>query len=344
MHIGQDDGMTADACADRPLSHTVRMLGTVPDRPGRPGGEVQAVRLTCRSLSIEVLSLGATLVDVVHDPDGSALPLVSALPHWTEYDNLHLNHFVGSTLGRWCRALKETKVQIEGRSYQLTRDSRGMHAHGGPTGFHYQNWRVSVDVSDPDSLTAVLDLVSPDGHQGYPGEVHAQVAYRMNRTGKLEVSYRATSTKPTLLGMSNHVYWRIGSTPIERLHLGLPAAWRLELVDEVPTLASPIVVKGEHDFQMPRQIGDQEIDTFYIAKPGALWLIGSTAEKVAMQFTSSDAGAGVYTGDHDRVRRRGVCLEFGGWPGAERRPDFPSPVVRQGEVYQASWSLEVVNI
>jgi aldose 1-epimerase len=317
------------------------MLGRVPDQPDRPGGEVQAVRLTCESLSVEVLSLGATLVDAVYDPGERAVPLLSALDDWTEYDDPQINHFVGSTMGRWCRNIKDTEVRIDGRVHRLTPGRGGLHAHGGPAGFHRQNWGIRIDNSDSGSVAAILDLVSPAGHQGYPGEVHAEVIYRVRRGGTLEVGYRATTTEPTLLGMGNHVYWRIGSGPIDDLDLGLPAARRFEILDEVPTPESPIAVTGEHDFRLHRRIGDQGIDNYYIAEPGVPWLIRSAAEGLTLHFTSSEDGAGIYTGNHDRVRRRGVCLEFGGWPGAERRTDFPSPVLRPGEAYSSSWSLRV---
>ena len=139
--------------------------------------------------------------------------------------------------------------------------------------------------------------------------------------------------------MANHVYWRIGSGPVDEHLLELPASRRFEIVDDEPTPASPVAVVGEHDFTTFRQTGNRRIDTFYIAEPGATWRIGSAAEGVELRFVSSDAGAGVYTGDFDPVPRRGICLEFGGWPGAERRADFPSPVLRPAQTYEATWAV-----
>lgn len=339
--MGQSKTVPAEAFANGPVRHTVRMLGTVPDRPDRPGGEVRAVRLTCENLTVEVISLGATLVDAVHQADGRSTPLIAALPHWSEYDDPRRNHFVGSTMGRWCRNVNDPEVLIHGQVHRLMPGPRGTHAHGGPAGFHQQNWGVRVDTSDPDSVAAVLDLVSPAGHQGYPGEVHAEVSYRLRRGGRLEVRYRATTSAPTLFGMANHVYWRIGLTPVDEHRLGLPAARRFVIVGDEPTSASPVAVEGEHDFRTPRQVGNQRIDTYYVAEPGARWRIGSAAEGLELRFTSSDDGAGVYTGDFDPVPRRGLCLEFGGWPGAERRTDFPSPILLPGEPYAAMWSVQV---
>lgn len=317
----------------------MRMLGTVPDLPDRPGGDVVAVRLDCPSLSVEVSSLGATLTGAVHDPHGRAIPLVAGLSHWSDYDDSRLNHFVGATTGRWCRNVNDPRVRIDERSYPLTPGPRGTHAHGGPAGFHRQNWQVRVDTSDPGSVAAVLDLVSPDGHQGYPGEVHAQVSYRLAREGTLTVDYRATTTAPTLFGLANHVYWRIGSGPVDDHHLELPGSRRLDIVDDEPTAASPVAVEGEYSFTAAQPIGRRRIDTFYIADPGATWRILSLAEGLDLSFVSSDTGAGVYTGDVDPVPRRGICLEFGGWPGAERRPDFPSPILRPGQTYAATWTM-----
>lgn len=327
------------------MDHDIRTIGTVPDRPDRPGGEVHAARLRCPTLEVEVWSLGATLVDLVHRADGVAIGMVAALSSLDAYDDPARNHFVGSTMGRWCRNVAHPGIEIDGRPYQLTANARGAHPHGGPAGFHLQPWSLRVEDNSGASRSAILELVSPDGHQGYPGKVEARVEYRLDLDGTLTVGYRARTSAATLLGLANHVYWRVGDEPLAEHEVRLPASRRLDIVDGVPTADSPVPVAGTlHDLSIRRPVSDLAIDAYYIFDdPGAACEIHAPGHGVTLRLTSGSPGVGVYTGDHDPTPRRGICLEFGGWPGAERRRDFPSPIVRPGQLYAEHWSLRVTR-
>lgn len=293
-------------------------------------------------LSIEVITLGASLVAAVHDPDGAAVSLVASLPKWSDYRDPRVNHHVGSTMGRWCRVITDPLVEIDGQRVQLATNPPGLHAHGGPEGFSFQNWRARLERRLPGTISAVLTHESPHGHQGYPGAVSAEVEYRLSADDTLAVGYRATTTAPTLLGLANHVYWRVGGVPVDHHALLLPADRRLEMVGDQPTDRSPIPVSGKDDFRYPRMLGHQQVDAFYIGGGvGAVWAIAAPQLEIALELMSTAGGAGIYTGDHDPVPRRGICCQFGPWPGAEHRRDFPSPIVRPAAPYLSSWRMKV---
>ncbi|MEH0971957.1 hypothetical protein V6U77_12565 [Micromonospora sp. CPCC 205546] len=301
--------------------------------------------LSCPTLEVEVWSLGATLVGVTAKSAGASVPLVARLADLAEYDDPARNHFVGCTMGRWCRMITDGQFEIDGNRYDLRRDRRGRHAHGGPAGFHAQRWDLRVDDSRPSSRAAVFTLASPDGHQGYPGAVEAQVEYRLSDDGVLTVDYRGVTSAPTLFGLANHVYWRVDDEPIDAHELLLPAGRRLEIVDDVPSPDSPVPVAGtESDFRTRRVLGTQAVDAYFVLDgPSRACELAVPHRGIALTLSTTASGVGVYTGDHDPVARRGICLEFGGWPGAERRADFPSPVLRPGEVYEEGWELRVTG-
>ncbi|HTX63151.1 MAG TPA: hypothetical protein VMD28_05905, partial [Acidimicrobiales bacterium] len=249
---------------------------------------------------------------------------------------------VGSTMGRWCRFVANPVIEIDGQWVRLATSPAGVHAHGGPEGFSFQNWRARLEHRLPGTISAVLTHESPNGHQGYPGAVSAEVEYRLSADGTLAVGYRAATTAPTLLGLANHVYWRIGDVPVEHHELLLPADRRVEIVGDQPTTRSPIPVSGQDDFRSARVLGDQRVDAFYVGGGvGAVWRIAAPGAGIALELTSPEGGAGIYTGDRDPVPRQGICCQFGPWPGAEHRLDFPSPIVRPAAPYLSSWSLKV---
>lgn len=321
---------------------SVRIVGDLPHRTGRPGGEVAAIELRSGTLAIEVLTLGASLTAAVHDPAGAAIPLEAGLPNWSDYDDPLANHFVGSTMGRWCRFVKDPIVWIDGTRHWLATSPAGVHAHGGPDGFSFQNWSPTIEHRAPGTTSVVLRHQSPEGHQGYPGHVSAEVEYRLAADGGLFVGYVATTTAPTLLGLANHIYWRIGDERIDDHELVLPAGRRLDIVDDLPSAESPVPVSGPDDFRSAQRLEDRRIDAFYIAETvDAVWRLAAPRLGLALELTSTELGAGVYTGDRDPVLRRGICCQFGPWPGSERRLDFPSPIVRPGAPYRASWRLRV---
>ena len=234
------------------MDHDIRTIGTVPDRPDRPGGEVDAARLRCPTLEVEVWSLGATLVDLVHRADGVAIGMVAALSSLDAYDDPARNHFVGSTMGRWCRNVAHPGFEIDWRPYQLTANARGAHPHGGPAG-HLQPWSLRVrttrrqPISDP--RTGLPRRTSGISRQG-----RSAGGYRLDLDGTLTVGYRARTSAATLLGLANHVYWRVGDEPLAEHEVRLPASRRLDIVDGVPTADSPVPVAGTlHDLSIRRR-------------------------------------------------------------------------------------------
>ena len=247
------------------VTYVTHIVGRVPNSPDRPGGEVVAVVLSCPTLTVEVWSLGATLVEVALHSPNAGTPLTARLPDVSAYDDPDRNHFVGSTMGRWGRVVSDPSIDLDGSVYELGRDRRGSHRHGGPAGFHTQLWKLTVHTDDSGGCSAVLTLTSPDGHQGYPGEVEASVTYRLDDDGTLTVEYQAITSATTLLGLVNHVYWRVGEAALEDLELLVPAQRRLRFVGETPSADSPVPVEGgPFDFRQLRTIGSRPLDTFFV--------------------------------------------------------------------------------
>jgi aldose 1-epimerase len=114
--------------------------------------------------------------------------------------------FLGSTIGRYANRIAHGRIQWQGKQWQLAlRAGSPHHLHGGPGGFHARMW----EAQQPSATEARFTLVSPEGDQGYPGEVHAQVTYRLVDPMTIEMDMRATTTAPTPLALTNHAYFNL---------------------------------------------------------------------------------------------------------------------------------------
>ncbi|MEU4772789.1 aldose epimerase family protein [Micromonospora sp. NPDC023644] len=304
-----------------------------------PRTEVHAYTVTNgQGHAITVWTYGATLVDVsVPDRHGRLANVVHRLPDLRTYENRTLNPYVGSTVGRYCRAIRNGTFTLDGVPHVLDRNDGEHHLHGGPAGFDRRVWQAWTEES-ADEAAVVLRLVSPDGDQGYPGTVDVEAAYRLHRSGRLTFDYRATTTAPTIIGLTNHAYWNLaGGGTIDGHHLAINADRTVAFdSDLLPRSGPPVPLAGTAlDYRTPRRIGAAAIDNFFVLDD-ATWAaeLADPDSGRRMTVVTDQPGMGVYSSDGPAAPRRGLCLEAGAWPDAANRPDFPSVRLDPGDVYE----------
>lgn len=101
--------------------------------------------------------------------------------------------------------IKCAKFEIGGVEYKVSANDNNIHqVHGGTSGFDTKMFTASVDGD-----TVVMKYVSPDGEEGFPGEVTAEFTFRLTEENELILGYTATTTKPTPVNLSNHVYFNL---------------------------------------------------------------------------------------------------------------------------------------
>ncbi len=169
-------------------------VSRAPFDPDAAGEAVEAITLKSGRFGARVLTYGATIqafwvdgVDILLGHDTMAGYRARPTP------------YLGATIGRLGNRIRNGAFEIAAR-YQIgAPEDHGL--HGGPEGFHARIWQVA-EVT-PVSVT--LELLSADGDQGYPAEVHAQVTYAQTPDG-LMITHRATATAPTPISMTNHAY------------------------------------------------------------------------------------------------------------------------------------------
>ena len=174
------------------------------------GREVHVWTLTCGRTTARVMSLGATLIDL-RTPDAAGKIDSVVLRLDTLDDYLAGHPCFGSTCGRYANRIADGSFTLDGKTYTLARNNGKNHLHGGRVGFHQRLWKSeAVGRGSSDDFAGVrLTYHSPDGEEGYPGNLTVSITYRLSGDGRLEMEYEATTDAPTVLNLTNHSYWNL---------------------------------------------------------------------------------------------------------------------------------------
>lgn len=266
----------------------------------------------------------------------------------------------GALLGRVANRLAGGRIVIDGNAYELSRNEKGATLHGGVVGFGKQFWRVET----ADAAQVTLTLVSPDGDQGFPGEVEARASYRLVGA-ELRLTVEARTTKPTPMSLSAHPYFNLDG-PAARDCLDhrvtiLAAEYLPTNERQIPTGERRAVADTPFDFTTPRAIGSRIRDDdaqlryghgydhyFILPENGAGTLrlcarVEAAKSGRALEILTTQRGVQFYTGNNlnGSVAGRGglyrqsagVAFEPQGFPNAANQPEFPSTLLRPGERY-----------
>ncbi|MBB4688776.1 aldose epimerase family protein [Amycolatopsis jiangsuensis] len=312
-------------------------VGTAPARAGQPEAAVDAYTLeTGTGFAITAWSYGATLVEVLAaDRFGRRANVCLRLPDLDAYLDRARNPYVGATVGRYCRCVAGAEFVIDGVRHRLARNEGPHHVHGGPEGLDRRVWSAEA-ARDGDALEVRFTVTSPDGDQGYPGELTVQTAYRAEPDGSLVITHVASTTAPTAVGLTNHAFWNLageGTVDGHRLHLRATEAVRF---DEhlIPLPGPPEAVAGTaRDFTVDRPLDGVRVDNcFVVPDRRVLATLTHPGSGRVMRVSTDQPAVGVYTGDWFTGRPRGgICLETGAFPDAPNRPDYPSARLDPGE-------------
>ncbi len=245
--------------------------------------------------------------------------------------------YAGATCGRFANRLAGGQFELDGVRYQVTQNEGSNQLHGGASGFDLKAWEARP-YSDGDRDGVELTLTSPDGDEGYPGELQVSVSYWIDQTDTLGIDFKATTDATTVLNLTNHAYWNLGDADSQalsdhNLQLGassyvavnkalIPTGELLGVQDSVFDLTAgrSLTESYDHCFVLDQPLTDSPAAVLSNLKSGRI-----------MKVHTDQPGLQVYTADHNH--RFGVALEAQGFPDAPNHSNFPSAVLRPGEVY-----------
>ena len=162
--------------------------------------------------------------------------------------------YFGALVGRCANRIAKGRFVLDGEHYRLACNNGPNHLHGGNRGFDAALWRAEASA---DALS--LHTRSRDGEEGYPGNLDVTVTYSLDATGALRIDYRARTDRPTIVNLSNHLYFNLGDSPTVLDHLLQITADTYTPTDasQIPTGELAPVAGTAFDFRQPRRIGAQ---------------------------------------------------------------------------------------
>lgn len=310
-------------------------------------------------LSLSVSDYGATWVSLlIPNQRGIKKDVVLGFDDVRGYEDS--TTFFGATVGRNANRIGNAALVIEGKTYHLDQNDNGNNLHSGLDFYNRRMW--AVKASEEQRITFALH--SPDGDQGYPGNVDMEVTYELTDANEVRITYLGIPDKTTVMNMTNHSYFNLsghdgGTVLAQTVQITADAYTRAD-AKSIPTGEILSVVGTPMDFRLEKALG-KEIEANYEAlNLGAgydhNYVLNQDRDyrKVAKMY-SAESGIGMevytdlpgmqlYTGnfieeEHGKNgavygRRHGVCFETQYFPDAVNKPMFESPIVKAGEQYR----------
>jgi aldose 1-epimerase len=230
-------------------------FGTLPD-----GAPVTQFTLTNRSgMVVKVLDFGGVITEI-HVPDRQGRFADVALGFDTVEPYLKDSPYFGALIGRYGNRIGKGRFTLEGKEYQLTTNNGNNHLHGGDPGFDKVLWTASIEEQG-----LVLRYRSPDGEQGYPGNLDATVFYSLSDDNEIVVRFRATADQPTPVNLTQHSYFNLRGVRADQPDGDiLDHMLTIDADSFVPIDAEAIPLGGlapvtgtPFDFRQPRPIGER---------------------------------------------------------------------------------------
>ena len=293
-----------------------------------------------RGMVAKVINFGAVLTEL-HVPDkaGKATNVVLGYKTLAEYEQNRGAY--GATVGRYANRIAGARFTIDGQTYEVTRNNGPNHIHGGKKNFFKVLWSAEPVKAD-DSAGVRLSYRSPDGEEGFPGNLSTTVTYTLTNDNELRIDYHATTDKPTVVNLTNHSYFNLAGEGETGGHVvQIHADHYTPAVELIPTGEIKSVKGTPLDFTAPAPLGERvarnkaPFDHNFVVNGGgqgklvpAARVVEPTSGRV-MEVLTTKPGVQLYTGNP-----RGLCLETEFYPDSPNRPEFPSPVLRPGQTYR----------
>lgn len=316
-----------------------------------------------KGMRVDITNYGGRIVSImVPDRNGKMQDVVLGFDNVKDYENIPSDF--GACIGRYANRLNKGQITINGQKYQLATNNYGHTLHGGPTGWQYQVYEAQQIANNAIKMT----IVSPDGDNGFPGEVTASCTYTLTDDNELKLDYEATTTAPTVINMTNHSYFNLNGNG------------NLDILDNVLWLNSNKMTPVDNTFMTTGEVVDipagDPFDFFTAPKPVGQdidaeneqiangkgydhnWVLNPTTEAmnhaaalyspltgIRLDVYTEEPGIQVYAGNfldgtvigkYGKVYglRHAICLETQKYPDTPNKPQWPSAALNPGETYR----------
>ena len=329
----------------------------------KAGEAVTCYTIARGPLTVGIMDYGAAITRLdVPDRAGRRANVVLGFDAFAAYE-AKSPHF-GAVIGRYANRIAGGRFTLDGTTYRLPVNDGRNTLHGGPRGFDRHVWRVT----SADAGHVALRRRSPDGEEGFPGNLDVEVVYALSGDDTLRIDTTAHTDRPTVLNLTNHSYFNLageGAGDVFDHVLAVPADLYVPTdAEQIPLGGLAPVAGTPFDFRTPTAIGARirsGVDQIVFAKgydhtfvprgpagtlrPAARLVDPSSGRRLDVATTQPGvqiyAGCnldGTLVGPSGRTYRSGdaVCFETQGFPDAPNQPAFPSAVLRPDERFAAT--------
>lgn len=314
------------------------------------------------NMEVCITNYGGRIVSVmVPDRDGVMRDVVLGFDSIQDYIKYPTDF--GATIGRYANRIANGRFKLDDVAYQLPLNNFGHCLHGGPNGFQYRVF----DAQQKSDNEIQLKYISQDGEEGFPGKLACTVTMTLSDDNAIDIKYEASTDKPTIVNMTNHSYFNLDGDPTSdngKYLLQVNGDYFTPVDSTFMTTGEILSVEGTpFDFRNPTALGERfTIDDEQLKNGKGIdhnWVLNTKgninvscarlkSEKtgITMDVYTTEPGIQVYTGnflDGTLVGKKGivynhrasVCLETQKYPDTPNKADWPSAVLRPGEVYRS---------
>ena len=320
-------------------------------------------------MTVQITNYGARVVALwVPDKNGDFQDVVWGYNSIQEYLK-STDIYCGPIVGRYGNRINKGQFSLNNNNYQLTINNNGNHLHGGSKGFECKVWDAKL-INVDGNQAVELSYTSPDGEEGYPGNLNIKVTYIVTNNNELKINYSATTDATTIINPTSHCYFNLSGTAantilshqliINALKYTPVAKGLIPTGELLPVKGTPLdftrftaigarigtpneqlaLGKGyDHNYVLNKKSGESGIAAeIYSDQTGIIMKV--ITDQPGLQFYSGNFMDGTLTGKRGDIHayRTGFALEAQNYPDAPNHPNFPSAVLNPGETYTQATS------
>ena len=331
----------------------------------------QFVLRNAEDVQVKIIEFGATITNwLVPDQNGKMDDIVLGFDKLDGYEAE--GPYFGAIVGRYANRIAKGEFKLGSKIYKLAKNNGSNHLHGGLKGFDKKVWQ-GESFTNGDSCGVTLKLISPEGEEGYPGELQIEVTYALNDEGELSVAYTAETNKRTVLNLSQHTYFNLKGhdagdvlehkmkimadrfTPINR---GFIPTGKLADVEKTPMdfrlvkrIGTDIhadfgqlnIARGyDHNYVLSEESGQMQLAARVVEQESGRTLEVRT-DQPGVQFYSGNFLDGSVKGKNGCMyaRHAGFCLETQHFPDSPNHKNFPTTVLKAGQVFKSMTTFRI---
>jgi aldose 1-epimerase len=313
-----------------------------------------------KGATAKVITYGATLTELwMPDRSGNLADVVLGSDHIQGY--VGKTPWFGATVGRVTNRIAKGKFTLDGKEYSLEINNPPNNLHSGSKDLSHMVWKAEA-VHEKNGAAVRFTYNSPDGDEGFPGNLLVTVVYRLTNSNELQLEYTAKTDKATPVNLTNHSYFNLGAekdvfgyvveinaenyTPVDATQI---PTGEIRPVKGTPLDFTHPVAIGAHIAEMQGNPGGYDHNFVLNGEAGKLKMAARVFDPTSgrqmevwttepgVQFYTGNSLDGTYTGKRGVVysKQSGFCLETQHFPDSVNQPTFPSIILRPPSIFRS---------